>query len=81
MGGAIFNFSQKTTSKPPKRCDFAYFTSQWEARDPRPLWLRYCLTVSFWPSLVFARYQFFSHNMQYDCFHCFYFFRFWLKIF
>ena len=46
-GGGLFSiFHQKSTSKPPKRCDFAYFTSQWgglEPPPPPPPWLRYCM--------------------------------------
>ena len=39
------NFSQKTASKPPKWCGFAYFTSQWGGLEspPVPPWLRYCI--------------------------------------
>ena len=38
MGGGLFSiFHWKSTSKPPKRCDFAYYTSQWGgARAPPP---------------------------------------------
>ena len=39
-GGLFLIFHQKSTSKPPKRCDFAYFTSQWGGSSPP--WLRYC---------------------------------------
>ena len=36
-GGRLFLiFHQKSTSKPPKRCDFAYFTSQWGGLEPPP---------------------------------------------
>ena len=42
-GGGLFSiFHQKSASKAPKTCDFAYFTSQWGGpRAPRPPWLRY----------------------------------------
>ena len=37
MGGELFSiFHKKSASKPPKWCDFAYFTSQWGARAPPP---------------------------------------------
>ena len=36
MGGLFSIFRKKSASKPPKRCDFAYFTSQWGARAPPP---------------------------------------------
>ena len=60
--GAVFNFSQKSASKPPKTCDFAYFTSQWRGLEPPrlPPWLRYCvlrfftLAWSLVSGLVFA---------------------------
>ena len=44
MGGLFSIFHKKSASKPPKTCDFAYFTSQWGARapPPPPSWLRYC---------------------------------------
>ena len=32
--GLFSIFHKKSASKPPKRCDFAYFTSQWGARAP-----------------------------------------------
>ena len=34
--GAIFNFSLKIDLKTTKRCDFAYFTSQWGGSSPPP---------------------------------------------
>ena len=41
MGGGFFH--KKSASKALKTCDFAYFTSQWGARAPRPPpWLRCC---------------------------------------
>ena len=46
FGWGLFSFfHQKSASKAPKTCDFAYFTGQWGggARAPRPPWLRYCL--------------------------------------
>ena len=34
-GGGVFSiFRKKSTSKPPKTCDFAYFTSQWRGSSP-----------------------------------------------
>ena len=42
--GLFSIFHKKSASKPPKRCDFAYFTSQWGGSSPpHPPWLRYCL--------------------------------------
>ena len=36
-GGGLFSiFHKKSPSKPPKWCNFAYFTSQWGARAPPP---------------------------------------------
>ena len=42
-GGGLFSIlHKKSASKPPKTCDFAYFTSQWGGLEPpRPPWLRY----------------------------------------
>ena len=38
FGGGLFSIShQKSASKAPKTCDFAYFTSQWEGLEPAPL--------------------------------------------
>ena len=34
MGGGYFH--KKSASKPPKTCDFAYFTSQWGGSSPPP---------------------------------------------
>ena len=48
-GGGIFSiFHKKSTSKAPKTCNFAYFTSQWGGSSPRPPppWLRYCQSLS-----------------------------------
>ena len=36
MGGLFSIFHQKSASKAPKTCDFAYFTSQWGGYSPRP---------------------------------------------
>ena len=42
MGDLFSIFHQKSASKAPKTCDFAYFTSQWGSYSPpRPPWLRY----------------------------------------
>ena len=43
FGGGLFSiFHQKSASKAPKTCDFAYFTSQWGGLEPpRPPRLRY----------------------------------------
>ena len=35
-GGLFSIFHQKSALKPPKTCDFAYFTSQWEGLEPPP---------------------------------------------
>ena len=35
-GGLFSIFYKKSASKPPKRCDFAYFTSQWGRLEPPP---------------------------------------------
>ena len=43
-GRGLFSiFYKKSASKPPKTCDFAYFTSQWGGglEPPLPPWLRY----------------------------------------
>ena len=46
LGGLFSFFHQKSASKAPKTCDFAYFTGQWgELEPPHPPWLRYCTTV------------------------------------
>ena len=42
-GGLFSIFHKKSASKPPKTCDFAYFTSQWGGSSPPP-WLRYWLS-------------------------------------
>ena len=34
MGGLFSIFHKKSTSKPPKRCNFAYFTNQWGGSSP-----------------------------------------------
>ena len=45
-GGLFSIFHKKSAPKPPKWCDFVYFTSQWGARaPPAPAWLRYCLVL------------------------------------
>ena len=44
-GGLFLIFHKNSASKPPKTCDFAYFTSQWGARAPP--WLRYCQKALF----------------------------------
>ena len=36
MGGLFSIFHQKSASKAPKTCDFAYFTSQWRGLEPPP---------------------------------------------
>ena len=36
MGGLFSIFHQKSASKAPKTCDFAYFTSQWGGYRPPP---------------------------------------------
>ena len=43
--GELFSFfHQKSASKAPKTCDFAYFTGQWGGgSSPPPPWLRYSL--------------------------------------
>ena len=43
LGGLFSIFHQKSASKAPKTCNFAYFTSQWGGLEPppRPPWLRY----------------------------------------
>ena len=48
-GGLFSIFHKKSASKPPKRCDFAYFTSQWGGARARPpplatllLWWKGC---------------------------------------
>ena len=42
LGGLFSFFHQKSASKAPKTCDFAYFTGQWGGSSPLPLpWLRY----------------------------------------
>ena len=44
MGGLFSIFHKKSASKPPKKCDFAYFTSQWGGGSSAPPpWLRYCV--------------------------------------
>ena len=46
MGGLFSIFHQKSASKAPKTCDFAYFTSQWGGLSPpAPPWLRYCIDM------------------------------------
>ena len=47
MGGLFSNFHPKSTSNPPKRFEFAYFTSQWGSSPPTPPWLRYCSSPNF----------------------------------
>ena len=48
MGWLFSIFHKKTASKPRKKCDFAYFTSQWGGSSPPPPlpWLRYCQYIS-----------------------------------
>ena len=48
LGGLFSIFHQKSASKAPKTCDFAYFTSQWGGSSPLPpsSWLRYCVSCS-----------------------------------
>ena len=48
FGGGLFSiFYQKSASKAPKTCDFAYFTSQWgELEPPPPRPPSGCATVS-----------------------------------
>ena len=41
FGGLFSFFHQKSASKAPKACDFAYFTGQWGGSSPPPPWLRY----------------------------------------
>ena len=36
LGGLFSIFHQKSASKAPKTCDFAYFTSQWGGLEPLP---------------------------------------------
>ena len=36
MGGLFSIFHKKSASKPPNRCDFAYFTCQWGISSPPP---------------------------------------------
>ena len=36
LGGLFSIFQQKSASKAPKTCDFAYFTSQWRGLEPPP---------------------------------------------
>ena len=43
MGGLFSIFHKKSTSKPPNRCDFAYFTSQWGGSSPPPLATLLCV--------------------------------------
>ena len=59
MGGLFSIFHKKSTSKAPKTCNFAYFTSQWGGLEPpHPPWLRY------WPSIRFS--PFFCPDLDED---------------
>ena len=57
MGGLFSIFHKKSASKPPKTCDFAYFTSQWGGSSPPPLATLLHMTLSLINSYVESKFQ------------------------
>ena len=53
LGGGLFSiFHKKSASKPPKTCDFAYFTSQWGGLEPPPLATLLCGNAPFYRHIM-----------------------------